>query len=126
MLSYMQSVVSTGEDNVPTVESVTGIASLDFDANGTGTGGYENFKVHETGAGGNEGSEAFVTFQGFSSGPYTADGSALIGLSGGTTEMLVTVQVLANGVSVGSTTVPFGPDVLPGQFIRFHRLHLRW
>ncbi len=112
MLSYMQSVVSTGEDNVPTVESVTGIAFLDFDANGTGTGGYEKFMVHETGVGGNEGTEVFYTFQGFSSGPYTADGSALIGLSG-TTEMVVTLQIVANGVAMGSTTVPIRPEDFP-------------
>lgn len=113
MLSYMQSVVSTGEDNAPTVKGVTGIAFLDFDANGTGAGGYENFVVHETGVAGNEGTEVFVTFQGFSSGPYTADGSALIGLSGGTTEMLATVQILANGVSMGTSTVPIKPEDFP-------------
>ncbi len=111
MLSYMQSVTSAGGDDVPTVESVTGIAFLEFDANGTGAGGYEDFKVHETGVGGNEGTEVFFTFEGQSSGPYTADGSALIGLSG-TTEMVVTVQILANGVSITST-VPFGPDDFP-------------
>jgi hypothetical protein len=86
---------------------------LDFDANGTGAGGYENFVVHETGVAGNEGTEVFVTFQGFSSGPYTADGSALIGLSGGTTEMLATVQILANGVSMGTSTVPIKPEDFP-------------
>ena len=112
MFSYMQSVIAAGGDDVPTVESTTGIAFLDFEANGTGAGGYENFKVHETGVGGNESTEVFVTFEGFSSGSYIADGSALLGLSG-TTEMVVTLQILANGVSMGSTTVPFGPDDFP-------------
>lgn len=112
MLSFMQAGVSASGDNVPTVESATGTVFMDFEVNGTGAGGYENFKVHETGTGGNEGTEVFVTFEGFSSGPYTADGDALIGLSG-TTEMVVTVQIVANGVSIGSTTVPFGPDDFP-------------
>ncbi|MEX2160275.1 MAG: hypothetical protein WD751_00010 [Anaerolineales bacterium] len=113
MLSYMQSVTAAGGENVPTVESVTGIASLDFNANGTGTGGYENFMVHETGVGGNEGTEVFYTFQGFSSGPYTADGSELLGLTGGTTEMMVTVRIVANGASISSTTFPVRPEDFP-------------
>jgi hypothetical protein len=108
MLSYMQSVVSTGEDNVPTVESVTGIAFLDFDTNGTGAGGYENFVVHEAGVGGVATTEVFVTFDGFSSGPFTADGSALTGLNDKVT-ISVTVQI----PTVGSTTVPFRQEDFP-------------
>jgi hypothetical protein len=113
MLSYMQSVVSTGGEDVPTVESVTGVAFLEFNETGTGAGGYEDFKVHATGMGGNEGTEVFFTFQGQSSGPYTADGSALTGLSGGSDEMLVTMQILANGVSIGPSTVPIGAEGFP-------------
>jgi hypothetical protein len=110
MLSYMQSVISVGDD-APTVESTSGVAFMEFDANGTGAGGYEDFNVNATGVGGNEANEVLVNFEGFSSGPFTADGDALIGLSE-TTDMLVTVQGVANGVSF-SSTVPFGPDDFP-------------
>jgi len=108
MLPYMQSVVSTGEDNVPTVESVTGIAFLNFDANGTGAGGYENFVVHETGVGGVASAEVFVTFDGVASGPYTADGSALTGLN-----EKVTISVTVQIPSVGTSTVPIRPEDFP-------------
>lgn len=112
VITYMQSVIDAGREDIPTVESVTGTMFMEFEAYGTGAAGYENLKVHETGVGGNEGTEAFYTFEGFSSGPYTANGSALVGLSG-TTEMVVTVQIVANGVAIGSTTFPVRPEDFP-------------
>jgi hypothetical protein len=117
VISYMQSVVDAGGDNVPTVESVTGTQFLVFGGDGIGSGGYENLKVHETGVGGVASTEVFVTFDGFASGPYTADGSILIasyqnGLSG-TSEILVTVDLFANGVSVGTSIIPFRQEDLP-------------
>jgi hypothetical protein len=108
VVSYMQSVVDTGGDNVPTVESVTGIMFMEFGADSIGSGGYENLKVHETGVGGVASTEVFVTFDGFASGPYTADGSSLTGLSE-TADIVVTVQI----PSVGSTTVPFKQEDFP-------------
>ena len=112
IISYMQAVVSAGGDNVPTVESVTGTMFMEFDANGFGFGGYENLTVHETGVGGNEGTEVFYTFDGFSGGAYRADGSVLTGMSE-TTDIVVTVQIFANGVSMGSSTVPFRQEDFP-------------
>ena len=112
VLYYMQSVVSRGGDNVPTVESATGTMFLEFRGNGLGYGGYRNLKVYETGVGGTEGTDTITTFEGFSSGPYTADGSDLIGLSG-TTDILVTVEILVNGVSFGSTNIPLRPEDFP-------------
>jgi hypothetical protein len=110
--TYMQSVISAGGEDVPTVKSVTGTMFLEFGANGLGYGGYRNLKVHETGVGAVAGSETIVTFEGFSSGPYTADGSALIGLSG-TTDVIVTVEILVNGVSFGSSNIPLRPEDFP-------------
>jgi hypothetical protein len=108
VISYMQSVVDKGGDNVPTVKSVTGIMFMEFGADSIGSGGYENLKVHETGVGGVASTEVFVTFNGFSSGPYAANGSALTGLSE-TADIVVTVQI----PSVGSTTVPFKQEDFP-------------
>ena len=126
MLSYMQSVVSTGEDNVPTVESVTGIAFLDFDANGTGTGGYENFKVHETGVGGNRGHRSVRHLPGLLqrtiySGWLRAHRSEWgdnrdVGHRAGFGKWRFR-RLNHRSLRTGG---------LPGQFIRFHRLHLRW
>jgi len=108
IVSYMQSVVDAGGDNVPTVESVTGTMFMEFGADSIGSGGYENLKVHETGVGGVASTEVFVTFNGFSSGPYAANGSSLTGLSE-TADIVVTVQI----PSVGSTTVPFKQEDFP-------------
>lgn len=112
MLSFMEWGVTTGSDDDPTVESVSGTVFMEFEIYGTGAGGYENFKVHETGTGGNESAEVFVTFEGYSSGPFTADGSELIGLSG-YTNILVTLQILVNGASIGTNTVPFRQEDFP-------------
>ncbi len=112
ILAYMQSVISTGGGDLPTVESVTGIMFMDFKASGIGSGGYENLMVHETNVGGNAGTEVFYTFEGFSSGPYTADGSTLIGLSG-STNMVVSVKIVAGGIDMGSTTFPVQPEDFP-------------
>lgn len=108
IVSYMQSVIDDGGDDVPTVEGVTGTMFMVFETDGTGAGGYENLIVHETGAGGVATTEVFVTFEGFASGPYTTDGSALTVLNE-TMDILVTVRI----PSVGSTTVPFNEGDLP-------------
>lgn len=108
VVSYMQSVVDKGGEDVPTVESVTGTMFMEFEADGTGAGGYENLIVHETGVGGLASTEVFVTFEGFASGPYTADGSALTGLNE-TVNISVAVQV----PGLGSTTVPFSQEDFP-------------
>jgi hypothetical protein len=81
---------------------------MEFEADSIGSGGYENLKVHETGVGGVASAEVFVTFDGVASGPYTADGSALIGLNENVT-ISVTVQI----PNVGSTTVPFRQEDFP-------------
>ncbi len=112
ILSYMQSILPSGEDSGMTVQSATGVMFMDFKEDGTGAGGYENLKVHQIGVGSAEGSEAFVTFHGTSSGPYTADGSSLIGLNE-TIDMSVAVDVIVNGISVGSSTIPFRPEDFP-------------
>ncbi|MCJ7513231.1 MAG: DUF6055 domain-containing protein [Anaerolineales bacterium] len=112
VLSYMQSVISTGGEDIPTVESVTGTMFMDFKANGTGSGGYENLIVHETNVGGNAGTEVFYTFEGFSDGPFAADGSELIGLNG-SMNMVVTVKIVASGIDMGSTTFPVQPEDFP-------------
>ena len=108
IVSYMQSVVDKGGADTPTVESVSGTMFMEFGADGTGAGGYENLIVHETGVGVVASTEVLVTFDGFSSGPYTANGSSLTGLSE-TTDILVTVQI----PSLGSTTVPFNQEDFP-------------
>jgi hypothetical protein len=82
IFSYMQSVIAMGGDNTPTLEAITGNMFLEFKENGTGSGGYENLNVYETGVGGNVGTDAIYIFKGSSGGPYTADGTELIGLSG--------------------------------------------
>ena len=48
-----------------------------------------------------------VTFDGSSSGRYTADGTQLTGLSD-TTSISVIVEIMVNGASLGTTTTPFG------------------
>ncbi|TAK13298.1 MAG: hypothetical protein EPO32_05780 [Anaerolineae bacterium] len=116
VLAYMQSIIAAGGEDVPTVESATGVMFLQFGSSGTGAGGYENLKIHETGVGGNANTEVFVTFEGFSSGPYTADGFEMVGL-GQSTEIMVTVQIIANGVSVGTSTVPIGAEYALGSTI---------
>jgi hypothetical protein len=108
IISYMQSVAAAGGVNAPTVESATGTMFMEFGADSIGSGGYENLKVHETGVGGVASAEVFVTFDGVASGPYTADGSALIGLNENVT-ISVTVQI----PNVGSTTVPFRQEDFP-------------
>jgi hypothetical protein len=108
----MQSILPSGEDSTMKVQSATGVMFMDFNDNGTGTGGYKDLKIHQTGEGSAEGSEVFITFNGSSSGPYTADGSALIGLNE-TVDMSVIVDVLVGGVSMGSSTVPFRPEEFP-------------
>lgn len=60
----MQLVAYTGGTNVPTVESVTRIVFVLFDANGNGAGGYKNLIVHETRVGGIEGTEVFTGLRG--------------------------------------------------------------
>ncbi|MDX9992505.1 MAG: hypothetical protein RBS68_10700, partial [Anaerolineales bacterium] len=108
IVSYMQSLADDGGDDAPTVESVTGTMFLEFEAGGIGAGGYENLIVREIGVGVVASTEVFVTFEGFASGPYAADGSALTVLNE-TMNILVTVQV----PSLGSTTVPFNEGDLP-------------
>jgi hypothetical protein len=61
---------------------------------------------------GTPGAETIVTFDGSSSGPYVADGAELIGLSG-TTNVQVTVEILINGVSLGTSTIPLRPEDFP-------------
>jgi hypothetical protein len=112
VISYMQSVISSDADAVPTIESITGIMFMDFKAIGTGSGGYDNLVVHETNVGGNAGIDAIYTFTGASRGPYTGDGSVLIGLSG-STNIVFTVNIYSNGIDLGSTTYPFQPEDFP-------------
>lgn len=108
VVSYMQSVAKAGSEDGPTVESVTGTMFMQFGADGIGSGGFENLIVHETGVGGVASAEVFVTFEGFASGPYTADGSSLSGLTEAA-NILVTVKI----PSMGSTTIPFRLEDFP-------------
>ncbi|TFH66927.1 MAG: hypothetical protein E4G90_01005 [Gemmatimonadales bacterium] len=110
VIAYMQSA-AVG-DNAPKVESAAGSMFLRFEADGTGAAGYKELVLHQRGGDYLEGAEVIVTFDGSSSGPYTADGFALTGLSG-TTAISVSVQIIVDGTSLGSTTTPLRPEDFP-------------
>jgi hypothetical protein len=117
LVAYLQSVVAAGGATLPKVEGTTGTQFLAFQGDGTGSGGYEQFKVHEMGLAGVATTEVYVTFDGFASGPYTADGSTLIAsYEAGTPRagvIVVTAELFANGASLGTSTIPFRPEDLP-------------
>jgi hypothetical protein len=112
-LAYMQSTVSASGEDAPTVESVTGSVYLKFRTDGTGRGGYMNVQVVETFAGAVAGAESIITFDGFTSGPYTADGFEMIGLADGITTLQISVEIFVGGVSLGSTDFPVRPEDFP-------------
>ena len=112
VVNYMQSIVDKGGSDVPTVESAEGVMFMEFAADGTGAGGYEKLKVLESGVNGNPNINVVVTFDGNSSGPFTADGSQLTGLQSAI-NIGVKVDVTAGGVRISSSTVPFAPGDLP-------------
>ena len=117
LVAYLQSVIAAGGAALPKVEGTTGTQFLVFQGDGTGSGGYEQFKVHETGLAGVATTEVYVTFDGFAGGPYTADGSTLIAAyeagTAGAGVIVVTAELFANGASVGTSTIPFRPEDLP-------------
>ena len=117
LVAYLQSVVAAGGAAIPKVEGTTGTQFLVFQGDGTGSGGYEQFKVHETGLAGVATTEVYVTFDGFAGGPYTADGSTLIASyaagTPGAGVIVVTAELFANGASVGTSKIPFRPEDLP-------------
>jgi hypothetical protein len=117
LVAYLQSVIAAGGAALPKVEGTTGTQFLAFNGDGTGSGGYERFKVHETGLAGVATTEVYVTFDGFAGGPYTADGSTLIASyaagTPGAGVIVVTAELFANGASVGTSTIPFRPEDLP-------------
>jgi hypothetical protein len=112
MVAYMQSAGVAGEAPGPVIRSIIGKMFMEFDAIGTGIGGYEKLRVHETGAGNIEGVDVFVTFDGYSSGRYTANGSLLTGLSD-TTGVSVSVEIFLNGNSLGTSSDPLKPEDFP-------------
>ncbi|MCJ7736872.1 MAG: hypothetical protein MUQ10_06090, partial [Anaerolineae bacterium] len=113
VIAYMQSV-AVG-DNAPKVESATGSMFLRFEATGTGAGGYKNLILHQSGGDFLEGAEVIVTIDGSSSGRYTADGSVMTGLNGlsTTSAVSVSVQIIVDGTSLVTTTVPLRPEDFP-------------
>jgi hypothetical protein len=113
VIAYMQST-AVG-DNAPKVESAAGSMFLRFEATGTGSGGYKMLTLHQRGGNYLEGAEVIVTMDGASSGRYTADGFVMTGLSGlgGTSAVSVSVQIIVNGTSLGTTTTPLRPEDFP-------------
>ena len=113
VIAYMQSA-AVG-DNAPKVESAAGSMFLRFEATGTGSGGYKQLTLHQRGGNYLEGAEVIVTMDGASSGRYTADGFAMTGLShpSGTSAVSVSVEIIVNGTSLGSTTSPLRPEDFP-------------
>ncbi len=107
VVTYMQSVLSASGNTGAVVKIASGTMNMNFQTDGTGASGYKNLILNQTGGDFVEGAEVIVTFDGSSSGRYTADGTQLTGLSD-TTSISVIVEIMVNGASLGTTTTPFG------------------
>ena len=112
ILTYMQSTNSNAGENGMIVDGASGEMFMEFSENGTGSGGYEYLKIHQSGKGSSIGTEVLLTFNGITAGAYSADGTTLTGLSG-IGEIFVTVDVIINGASLGSSTNPIRPQDFP-------------
>ncbi|MCX6055561.1 MAG: hypothetical protein NTZ74_11725 [Chloroflexi bacterium] len=112
VLSYMQSINPSSGENGLTVDNVRGVMFMEFGENGIGSGGYELLSVHQAGKGTASGTEAYLTFDGSTTGPYTADGTELIGLSG-TGKLNVKVEMLMNGKLLVSSDKLIRPEDFP-------------
>jgi hypothetical protein len=112
VITYMQSVLSASGNTGSVVEIASGTMVMNFQTDGTGASGYKDLILNQTGGDLVAGAEVVVTFDGSSSGRYSADGILLTGLSD-TTAISVIVEILVHGESLGTTTTPFGLDEAP-------------
>jgi hypothetical protein len=100
------------------VEGVTGRLFATFSENGSSSAGFENFQVWQSidGEGLNgrvSTTDMYLTFNGVSTGRYTASGGSLIG-SGPGGAITVKVDTYVEDVFISSTDIPFRPEDFPG------------
>jgi hypothetical protein len=117
VLDYMRSIQAAHPDADVSVVDVAGSMFIEFNENGTASGGYNDLVVHQSIAGtsltGVESTtDMYIHFAGTSTGTFSANGSVVTG-SGGNFAITVNVDTFVNGVSMGTATIPFRPEDFP-------------